>query len=166
MGRPTSDVFHSKLPLVKDRAVLKYLMKYRTKYVLVAVLCSHIPYRWPVTELQGTESFLEIHNTHSPTQRNRQWTLSRARSIQPKTPYHIPLISVTRSSKFPVLYSRTAKIFNESLIYLMRATCTIYHDFLDVFVPIIHDKKYNAQLCITLYSPPFSLLTPQKRFFR
>jgi len=45
-------------------------MKYRTKCVLVTVLCSHIPYRWRVTALQGTES-LEIPNTHSPTQRNR-----------------------------------------------------------------------------------------------
>jgi len=46
-------------------------MKYRTKCVFVTVLCSHIPYRRPVTELQRTESFLEIPNTHSPTQRNR-----------------------------------------------------------------------------------------------
>jgi len=166
MGRPTSDVFHSKLPLVKDRAVLKYLMKYRTKYVLVAVLCSHIPYRWPVTELQGTESFLEIHNTHSPTQRNRQWTLSRARSIQPKTPYHIPLISVTRSSKFPVLYSRTAKIFNESLIYLMRATCTIYHDFLDVFVPIIMTKSTTRNSVLHCTLRPFHFLLLKNDFFR
>jgi len=91
---------------------------------------------------------------------------TRARSIQPTTPYHIPLISVTKSSKLPLLYSRAAKIFNEYLIYLTSATRPIYHDFLDVFVLIIHYKKYNAQLCITLYSPPFSLLTSPKRFFR
>jgi hypothetical protein len=68
--------------------------------------------------------------------------------------------------KLPVLYSRTAKIFNEYLIYLMRTTCPIYHEFLDVFALIIYDKKYNTQLCITLYSPPFPLLTSQKQFLR